>query len=321
MIIESIQSILNQTFSDFEFLIGDDGSDTGFSDIEEIFDDERIIWIRNEKNIGITKTLNKLLGMAKGKYIARMDADDISLPTRFEEQVRFMERHKEFIASGTQAVFFGDKSGLRYYRDQSNIREETQAYLFFSNKAGLVHPSVVFCKSMLDKYNIRYDERYPLTQDYYMFVQCTKYAPIATLPKVLVKYRRSGGQVTIAKNDMQVYYADCIRLEQLANLDIVPNEDEKKRHLSFCKWCMYGSIGDMHKWMDRLRQANHEKKYYNEQYFDIAVSDVWYVICAKEYRSGNKEFRWEYIKAMRPRLMLRRMVKKAKFHIIKYMNR
>ncbi len=92
---EAIDSILNQTFKDFEFLIIDDGSTDSSADIIRSYTDFRIRLIQNEKNIGLTRSLNKGLKLAKGEYIARMDVDDISLPIRFEKQVSFLDKYED----------------------------------------------------------------------------------------------------------------------------------------------------------------------------------------------------------------------------------
>ncbi len=104
----AIESILKQTFSDFELLIINDGSTDGSEEIIRSFNDKRIRLFNNEQNLGIIKTLNKGLNLAKGEYIIRMDADDISLPDRLELQVKYMEENPGIGISGTQARIFGD---------------------------------------------------------------------------------------------------------------------------------------------------------------------------------------------------------------------
>ena len=88
---EAIESILNQTFSDFEFLILDDCPDDSRERIVKSYDDKRIKYIKNEKNLGITPSRNRLMQMAKGEYLAVFDHDDVSLPTRLEKQVQYLD--------------------------------------------------------------------------------------------------------------------------------------------------------------------------------------------------------------------------------------
>ena len=105
----AMESILSQSFGDFEFLILNDCSTDGTEAIIQSYDDPRIVYIKNEKNMGVAATLNKGLAAAQGEYIARMDADDFSLPQRFEKQVAYLDAHPEVVVLGTQVQFFSDR--------------------------------------------------------------------------------------------------------------------------------------------------------------------------------------------------------------------
>ena len=96
---EALESILNQTFTNFEFLIINDGSNDRTEDILKSYDDVRIRIINNDNNMGLAKSLNKGLRIARGEYIARMDADDISLPTRLARQVEFLDKNKHVLGA------------------------------------------------------------------------------------------------------------------------------------------------------------------------------------------------------------------------------
>jgi len=106
---EAIDSILNQTFTDFEFLIVNDGSTDRTAEILRSYDDPRIIIINNEKNIGLTKSLNIGLRMAKGEYIARMDADDVSMPERLQKQIELLNQKKNTGLVGTYYTIINEK--------------------------------------------------------------------------------------------------------------------------------------------------------------------------------------------------------------------
>ena len=110
---EAIESLLNQTFSDFELIMCDDGSSDNTLLIALEYQKrlpEKVKVIRNEKNLGLNQTLNNCLVLAKGEYIARMDGDDISLPTRFEEEVSFLDNHPEYAIVSAPMIFF-DENG------------------------------------------------------------------------------------------------------------------------------------------------------------------------------------------------------------------
>ena len=108
----AVESVLNQTFTAFEFIIVDDASTNESVDYLKGLTDERVRIVRNSSNLGITKSLNIGLREARGKYIARMDADDISLPQRFEKQYLFMEANPDAIICGSKVVDFCDESEI-----------------------------------------------------------------------------------------------------------------------------------------------------------------------------------------------------------------
>ena len=184
---ESIRSILQQSFTDFEFIIVDDGSvNTSVEDAKRLFaDDKRIRWIKNETNIGLAASLNVALNEATGKYIARMDADDISYPNRLEVQHEYMESHLDVIACGTYRFSFGLDEKIEKW-NMPKSREKQQAELFFYN-CGPTHPTVMMRRSMLDKNQLRYHEKYRNAEDYGLWVDCLKYAPMYIIPRVLLR--------------------------------------------------------------------------------------------------------------------------------------
>lgn len=138
---EAIDSILSQTFTDFEFIIINDGSTDNTENIILSYKDERIVYIKNNVNLKLIKTLNRGVDLARGKYIARMDADDISLPTRLEVQYKFMEVHPELAAISSWVNYISDKNKIigksTYYSCTSSI-----AILYASLfRTPLSHPS------------------------------------------------------------------------------------------------------------------------------------------------------------------------------------
>ncbi len=154
MLKEAVESILNQTFRDFEFLIIDDGSTDGSDQYLKSLSDERVKIIQNPQNIGITKSLNIGFKAAKGKYIARMDADDISLPTRLEKQYEFMEAHPEVIVCGTRAGILDEKRNVRPLNvNVPDNMEEYRVRMIFLNP-GPTHPTAFFRHEKLLEHHI-----------------------------------------------------------------------------------------------------------------------------------------------------------------------
>lgn len=145
---DAVNSILQQTYSDFEFIIWDDGSDTQSAEmIHKLSDlDERIIVAGKEENRGLAFSLNECIKLARGKYIARMDADDISLPERFEKQVIFLETHPEYGWCGVNTELF-DKDGVWGYRPMPEVPQMRDYFQY----SPYVHPSVMFRAVLFDE--------------------------------------------------------------------------------------------------------------------------------------------------------------------------
>ncbi len=205
---EATDSILNQTFRDFEFIIINDGSTDDTSEILENYDDPRIIVINNRKNIGLTKSLNKGLRMAKGEYIARQDADDISFPQRLEKEVNFLEKHKRvgLIGSSFQLISENGKSLTTHKVLTTN--EEIKKGLREGNRFG--HGSVMFRRECLDKVGF-YREEFRSAQDYDLWLRISEKYNVANISEPLYKWRASFKAVSIAKKDEQDKYAEFAR--------------------------------------------------------------------------------------------------------------
>lgn len=186
MLKESVESILNQTFRDFEFIIIDDGSTNGTDEYLNGIQDNRVRIIKNLHNIGITKSLNIGLREAGGKYIARMDADDISLPKRLEKQFIYMEAHPDVVMCGCWFQYFGQKVYLQrsYILDIDHYRIKT---LFgYPDPA---HSTMFIRHEMLTGHNITYNEELPYAQDYALCAELGNLGEVQILPEVLLRRR------------------------------------------------------------------------------------------------------------------------------------
>lgn len=186
-LVEAIKSILNQTFKDFEFIIINDGSTDKSLEIIESYqkEDERIILISRE-NKGLIASLNEGIEKAKAKYIVRMDADDISLSTRFEEQVKIMEENQNIGLCGTSVIVFGNniKSDVwKLSKDDKTIKTE----LLFSSP--LFHPTVIMRRDIILKYNLFYNKKFKHAEDFELWTRFAKYTKITNIQKPLFKYR------------------------------------------------------------------------------------------------------------------------------------
>ncbi|MBY0244073.1 MAG: glycosyltransferase [Sphingobacteriaceae bacterium] len=195
---EAIESILQQTYCDFEFIIVDDCSTDGSYHILQSYAkiEPRIRLFRNEQNEKLPKTLNFGISQAIGKYILRMDADDVSLPERFAKQVSFMESHPEVDICGGFAYVFGGATSEKLMRVQLSPLL-IKAYTYFVD-CNLIHPTVSLRRSVFDRFGLRYNEsKHCLAEDYELWLQALfRGVVLNNLPTPLIKYRRSNTQLT-----------------------------------------------------------------------------------------------------------------------------
>lgn len=201
---ECIESILNQTFKDFELIILNDGSSNNVEEVIKSYDDKRILYYKNEKTEGITKSRNKLLSLASGKYIAIQDHDDISFPHRFEKEYEFLEEHKDIsIISAWIEVF----SEINYKFHKKKIKIwKAKTYpkiLDFLKRCELIHPACMWRKNNFEKYNLEYEDGYCGAQDYALFAKAIRYLKFANIQEPLLKYRRYPNNVSRNKKCMK----------------------------------------------------------------------------------------------------------------------
>ena len=192
----AVDSIIAQSFRDFEFIIINDGSVDGSRKILESYTDPRIKLFHSQ-NKGLTKCLNEAIGLSIGAYIARMDSDDISLPDRFERQVNFLNSNPEIAMCGTWAVMIDEES--KYVRDYPRLitDKEIKKEILFHNP--FIHPSVMIRREIFDKVGL-YDESFRYAQDYELWTRIVSKYKTANIPEKLLSYRLVNAGITRSKN-------------------------------------------------------------------------------------------------------------------------
>ena len=180
---EAIDSILNQSYQDFEFLIIDNASTDQSRNIVLSYNDKRIQFIQNSENLGLEKSLNKGIRQAKGEYIVRMDCDDISLPQRLQKQIDFMDTNPRVAVCGSWVETFGDDNNI--WKFPLNNEEICCGLLFYS---ALAHPSVVLRKDLFVDNKFFYDElqRFEWAEDYELWVRISQKHELANIGEVLL---------------------------------------------------------------------------------------------------------------------------------------
>lgn len=270
----AIESVLAQTFIDFEFIIIDDASTDESLSIVRGFADERIRIVENEENLGLTKSLNKGISLAQGKYIARMDSDDISLPMRFEKQVAFLNAHPDVGVCGGWIELIGDQAGVVWeYPTEHDI---IVANMLFENQ--LAHASVMMRREILEE--TAYDEAFARSQDYDLWVRLvTGGVKLANLSEILLQYRLHSGQVGVQHGGEQILLADRVRLRQLQNLGLTHTKYELLLHqkLSTYQFEQSGAfLKDAADWLEKIERANCDVNYFEQAALQRVLGERWW---------------------------------------------
>jgi len=214
---ESIYSILNQSFHDFELIIIDDASTDRTVKVIQNINDNRIQLIQKKINSGYTNSLNIGIKLCKGRYIARMDGDDISLPLRFETQVRYLDKQKDVAVCGTWIQFLETEEIVKYPVSSEDVKMALLEY------SAIAHPTAMLRKKVIEDFNLSYDTETEPAEDYDLWVRILRYGKIVNIPEVLLKYRLHEDQVSNVRRKVQKERAIKARKKMIEYLyDEVP---------------------------------------------------------------------------------------------------
>jgi glycosyltransferase involved in cell wall biosynthesis len=261
----AIDSILKQTFTDFEFLIFNDGSSDNSRQIIESFNDPRIKFFDSVENLGYVAHLNRGIEIAAGKYIARMDADDISLPERFETQVSFLESHPEVGLCGAWIRQFkndDDRSGGIVTRFAAN-HEKISVHLLRHNS--FAHPVVMIRRSILIDHGLRYDADFMPSEDGRLWVTMKKYTRLHNIQKVLLYYRIHASQTSTVQKQRRYRNTTRIKIELIEEIVGTLSEKEKSIYADIIHHTYQHTsdyLADLFALVNKIIAANNVKKLY-----------------------------------------------------------
>ena len=268
---EAIRSILGQSFRDFEFIILNDCSTDRTEDVIRSFDDPRIVYLKNERNMGVAATLNRGLAVAQGQYIARMDADDISHPERFGKQAAYLDIHPEVAVLGSDLECFNEDGVIRTGWSVSEPGQ-MKVDMFFS--CGLAHPSVMMRADVIQALG-GYDPDYNGLEDYELWCRVLEKHHITTLPQILLRYRIHGGQVTRNPSPLHRERMRRLKLRQARQLGLDPEKAE-----AYFRFCEEGKpdtvegILTLDAFFVLAEQANDQKEIYDGEKLRAAFRGV-----------------------------------------------
>ena len=284
----AIRSILEQTYNNFEFVIINDGSNDRSLEIIKKYknEDDRIVLISRE-NRGLISSLNEGIAKARGEYIVRMDADDISLPFRIEKQLQVMEHDKDIVVCGSWINIFGENINekvARYFEYDKQIKANLLVSCCFA------HPSVMIRKDVFTNNNILYDERFKNAEDYYLWTQLAKVGKFYNIPEILLKYRFLETSITrLSDKDCSKRYnvLKDIFKEALKAVDLNISEEDMKIHFIISDNARIKNnkieLKRIKNYFDRILKASENKKVVNLTTLKQVLGRRWLYYLSQRY--------------------------------------
>ena len=276
-VVSAIKSVLDQTFTDFELLLIDDGSSDSTLELVQSLTDNRLKIVQNEQNMGLVGTLQKGLLLCRGRYIARMDADDICLADRFAKQIDFLGAHPEVDIVGGAIQFFGDEQPTAVHVFPGEHNEIRAGLLFYCT---LAHPALMFRRELVDQGLFQYSDTYRHAEDYHLWSQLLRQARSANLQDCVLMYRLHTKQISSGQSSKQYEVSRQVRklmLEQagvpFCDSDLVLHEQiilERDEH----SWAYLNLVAE---WFNKVELSNHVSGYWGE----LALHKTFAMKCAQ----------------------------------------
>jgi len=285
---EAVESILTQTFRNFELLVVDDGSTDGTRELLDSIEDPRIRVLPNEGNRGLPYSLNRGLSEARAPLIARMDSDDVSLPQRLAAQVDYLAANPRIGACGSWVETFGDGDGEVWAYPESP--QDVKAGLLF--RPTLAHPSVMLRKAVFGETGLCYDPEFRSSEDYDLWARAAECVLLANVPEVLLRYRLPPPAAN--KDVIKESYADKVRQRLLQDLGLKPSPEEQALHAAIGR-CEAGPgvlwLQRAESWLTRLKEANDAAAIYDNRALAVLLASRFWQLCWNARSSGPQAWR------------------------------
>lgn len=285
---EAVESILHQSYPHFELLLINDGSTDGSETICKSFTDERIRYIKNETNLGLIASLNKGIELAKGDYIARMDADDVSLPKRFEAQVQFFQKHPDAVVVSTDHYgWYGTK---KIHIKNHYSSDELKSILLFATC--FCHPTVML-KNCFKEKNTWYDKDARHVEDYKLWTELAFHGGFYNVNTPLLLYRSHAQQVSNIHHTVQLKNSEAIRAAYLKALGFNYTSAQYAIHNAIGNNVFFTSLiqlQEAEKLLLFLRTENERLNRFQKEAFDTITLKFWMDSCGHS-NLGFKAFR------------------------------
>jgi len=275
---KSIESLLSQTYKNFEIIAINDGSTDTSRDILLSYKDQRIKYFEHMQNQGLVATLNEGFALTKGKYIARMDPDDYCQKDRLEKQVKYLDGHPDISILGSWIQNFGLYTYL--WRVHQTSKFITTKLLF---ETSVAHPSVMMRRESVLATGIKFEEKYHGAEDFMFWSKLSEGGlKFANIPQALLNYRTHPSQVGEAEKSRQQRSSLLVRLYNIHRLGLKPTSTEKEVHQKLSSWIPLTGLKEIvatGRWLRKILDANKRRRVYDSDALSTIVGEKWTIIC------------------------------------------
>jgi glycosyltransferase involved in cell wall biosynthesis len=282
---DAVESVLTQSFRDFELLIVDDCSQDDSVPIIKSYRDSRIRLVHSDHRLRLAGALNLGLEKAKGRFIARMDADDKSRPHRIAKQIRFLSQNPSIAICGAAVRRFG--SGRREYIGYPSTPALVKAFALFH--CPFSHPTVMFRREWFVSSGFLFDVDYYPTEDYELWDRVLEQYEGANIPEVLLDYRIHSQALTQADWSLMEAQAGRVNARQLKRLGFRLNNDEALFHRRVAMRQVGDDLEQLSRaeiWLMEILQANDRQTIYDKVALHCVVRNLWFEICMNTTELG-----------------------------------
>ena len=282
---ESMNSIINQTYTNLEIIAINDCSKDRTGELlqQMALKDNRIKVVDNKQNLKLITTLNNGIGLCNGEYIARMDSDDIALPTRIEEEVAFLEDNKDHDIVSTMFYAFKSESPSRRSLHQGPLHDrELRAYMLF--KSGICHPASMIRKRVFTELGLKFEADYLHVEDYALWSEAIYKTKLANIGKPLLLYRVHQNQVSSLNEDLQLENKKKVFKIHCHHLGLPTDDDFIDIYASVAETvpqeASFEYITRCEEFMLSLLQLNEQISFCDSSFLRRMLSVHWLRLCA-----------------------------------------
>lgn len=286
----AVESILAQSYGNFELLIINDGSTDNTVSIVESIKDPRIRLVHNERNMGLIATLNRGLDRIETPYMARMDADDLSHPRRLQKQLDFMEKNPDIGISSCwfETIGGNEKQVSRYGEEDKAIRFNT----LYQNH--LCHAAAIFRMDVMNRHQLRFDPKYQHAEDYELWSRALRHTRLANIPEVLYTVRSHGGSVSKQHRQIQLQNSVKVKINLFSSMGVEADASDAGL---FTRLCYQDYPREVERIiqaegiLNRMIRGNAETNYLPAAYLSHRLGRLWFNLCYHNAHMGRQAIR------------------------------